>query len=158
MSAGAAGFGDPLPATGRILGIDLGEVRVGLALSDPGQVVASPAETLHVPRDQDGPAIDALADAAVRLEAAALVIGYPRRLDGREGAPAQRAKRFADALRTRTGLPTRLIDERFSTVEAERVLLDADVSRRDRKSSVDRVAASVLLQTVLESQRRDPAN
>ncbi len=154
----AAGFGDPLPTTGRLLGIDLGEVRVGLALSDPGQVVASPVETLHVPRDRDGPAIDALADAAVRLEAAALVIGYPRRLDGREGAPAQRAKRFADALRERTGLPTRLIDERFSTVEAERVLLDADVSRRDRKSSVDRVAASVLLQTVLESQRRDPAS
>jgi putative Holliday junction resolvase len=145
---------DELPLTGRLLAIDLGEVRIGLAVSDPGQVVASPAETVHVPRDQDGPTIDALADATVRHEAAGLVVGLPRRLDGRDGAAAQRARRLAAALGERTGLPVALVDERFTTVEAERVLVDADVSREDRKASVDRVAASVLLQTVLEGQRR----
>ncbi len=145
--------GDELPTTGRLLAVDLGEVRVGLALSDPGQVVASPAETLHVPRDQDAPLIDALVSAASRHEAAGIVIGYPRTLDGREGTAARRARAVADALRERTGLPVQLVDERFTTVEAERVLLDADLSRADRKDTVDRVAASVLLQSVLEAQR-----
>jgi putative holliday junction resolvase len=145
---------DALPLSGRLLAIDLGEVRIGLALSDPGQVVASPAETVHVPRDQDGPTIDALVDAAARHEATGLVVGLPRRLDGRDGAAAQRARRLGAALAERTGLPVALVDERFTTVEAERVLLDADVSRADRKDTVDRVAASVLLQTVLEAQRR----
>jgi putative holliday junction resolvase len=146
-------LGDELPLQGRLIGIDLGEVRIGIAVSDPGQVVASPAETLHVPREQDGPTIDALVDAARRHEAAGLVIGYPRRLDGREGAAAARARRFADRLRERTGLPTKLVDERFSTVEAERTLIEGDMSRQDRKGTVDRIAASVLLQPVLETQR-----
>ncbi len=149
-----AGHGDALPRRGRLLGIDLGEVRIGVAVSDPGQVVASPAETLHVPRDADGPAVEALADAAVRHDAAGLVVGYPRTLEGREGRAAGRARRFADELRRRTGLPVLLWDERFTTVEAERVLLEADLSRADRKDTIDRVAASVLLQAVLEAQRR----
>jgi len=146
--------GDALPDTGRLLAIDLGEVRIGLALSDPGQVVASPAETVHVPRDADGPTLTALVDAALRHEAVGIVVGYPRTLEGREGRAAARARSMADRLRERTGLPVALWDERFTTVEAERVLLDADLSRRDRKDTVDRVAASVLLQTVLEAQRR----
>ncbi len=152
-SAGHGGLGDRLPLTGRLLAIDLGEVRIGLALSDPNQVVASPAETLQVPRDADGPAVDALVNAVARHEGAGLVVGLPRRLDGGEDAPARRARWFADRLRTRTGLPVALRDERFTTVEAERVLLDADVSRAGRKDSIDRVAASVMLQGVLESQR-----
>jgi putative holliday junction resolvase len=142
-----------LPSEGRLIGIDLGEVRIGIAVSDPGQVVASPAETLHVPRNEDRPTLDALADAAARHEAAGIVIGDPRRLDGREGAGSSRARRFAEHLRERTGLPVVLWDERFTTVEAERVLLEGDVSRQGRKQTVDRVAASVLLQTVLEAQR-----
>ena len=156
--AGAAahpgGRGDVLPETGRLVGIDLGEVRIGVAVSDPGQVIASPAETLHVPRGADAPALDALAAAAARHEAVGLVVGYPRTLSGREGPAASRARRFADELRHRTGLPVLLWDERFTTVEAERVLLDADLSRADRKDTIDRVAASVLLQAVLEAQRR----
>lgn len=143
-----------LPPRGRLIAIDLGEVRIGIAVCDPGQVVASPAETLHVPRDNDAPAIHALADAAARHEAVGIVIGDPRRLDGREGAASGRARRFAVALRERTGLPVVLWDERFTTVEAERVLLQGDVSRAGRKEVVDRIAASVLLQTVLEAQRQ----
>lgn len=152
--AGSSGLGDELPLTGRLLAIDLGEVRVGLAVSDPGQVLASPAETLQVPRDAEGPTLDALVNAAARHEAAGLVVGLPRKLDGREDDAARRARRFADQLRDRTDLPVALQDERFTTVEAERVLLDADVSRDGRKASIDKVAASVLLQGVLETQRR----
>lgn len=154
MSGRRAPHGDELPLTGRLVAIDLGEVRVGLAVSDPGQVVASPAETLQVPRDADAPTVDALVKAAARHEAAALVVGLPRALDGSEGDAARRARWFADRLRERTLLPVALADERFTTVEAERVLLQADVSRSGRRSAVDQVAASVLLQTVLESQRR----
>ena len=149
---GARGLGD-LPTTGRLLAIDLGEVRVGLALSDPGQVLASPAETLEVPRNQDGPALDALVGAVERHEAAGLVVGMPKRLDGREGAAARRARWFAERLEQRTGLPVVLWDERFTTTEAERVMLDQDASRAERRSSIDRVAAAVLLQGVLESRR-----
>lgn len=152
-----SGHGDALPLEGRLLAIDLGEVRVGLSVSDPGQVLASPAETLHVPRNKDEPLLDALVNAIARHEAVGVVVGYPRTLEGREGAAAGRARRIADALRERTGLPVALVDERFTTVEAERVLLDADLSRADRKDTVDRVAASVLLQSVLESQRRHRA-
>jgi putative holliday junction resolvase len=143
-----------LPSTGRLLAIDLGEVRVGLALSDPGQVVASPAETLEVPRGQDGPALDALVGAAERHEAVGLIVGQPKLLDGREGDAAKRARWFAERLETRTGLPVVLWDERFSTTEAERVMLEQDASRAERRSSIDRVAAAVLLQGVLESRRR----
>lgn len=153
MSGRSKPLGDELPTSGRLLAIDLGEVRVGLAVSDPSQVVASPAETLQVPRDADGPTLDALVSAAERHEASGLVLGLPRRLDGGEDAPARRARWFADRLRERTGLPTRLHDERFTTVEAERVLLDGDVSRAGRKRAVDQLAASVLLQGVLEAQR-----
>jgi putative holliday junction resolvase len=153
VSRRRAGLGDELPLTGRLVAIDLGEVRIGIALSDPNQVVASPAETLHVPRDQEAPTLAALVDAVARHEAAGIVVGYPRRLDGREGSGAARARRVADALRERTGLAVMLWDERFTTVEAERVLLQGDVSRRDRKDTIDRVAASVLLQGVLEVQR-----
>lgn len=144
---------EQLPTTGRLVAIDLGEVRIGIAVSDPGQVVASPMETLYVPRGQFEPALDALVDAVTRHEAAGIVVGNPRRLDGREGAAAARARRFAEALSLRTGLAAVMVDERFSTVEAERILIDDDVSRAGRKNSIDRVAASVLLQTVLEQQR-----
>jgi putative holliday junction resolvase len=143
-----------LPTTGRLLAIDLGEVRVGLALSDPGQVVASPAETLEVPRGQDGPAVDALVGAAERHEAVGLIVGQPKQLDGREGDAARRARWFAERLAARTGLPVVLWDERFSTTEAERVMLEQDASRAERRTSIDRVAAAVLLQGVLESRRR----
>jgi putative holliday junction resolvase len=93
-------------------------------------------------------------NAAVRHEAEGLVVGLPRKLDGREDDAARRARWFAERLRARTGLPVALRDERFTTVEAERVMLDADVSRAGRKESIDKVAASVLLQGVLEQQRR----
>ncbi|GGI07341.1 putative pre-16S rRNA nuclease [Egicoccus halophilus] len=145
---------DELPTSGRLLAIDLGEVRIGLAVSDPTQTIASPSETLEVPRNQDGPALDGLVNAVGRHEVAGLVLGEPRQLDGSEGAPAQRARWFAERLRKRTGLPVALWDERFTTTEAERVMLAQDASRADRRASIDRVAASLILQSVLEAQRR----
>ncbi|MFA9445666.1 Holliday junction resolvase RuvX [Egicoccus sp. AB-alg6-2] len=147
-------FSDDLPTSGRLLSIDLGEVRIGLAVSDPTQTIASPAETLEVPRNQDGPALDALVNAVGRHDVAGVVVGEPRQLDGSEGPPAQRARWFAERLRERTGLPVALWDERFSTTEAERIMLAQDASRDERRRSIDGVAASLFLQSVLEAQRR----
>jgi putative Holliday junction resolvase len=80
------------------------------------------------------------------------VVGAPLGLDGREGDAVREARAVADVLRELTSLPVRLVDERFTTSEAERVLIDADVSRAGRRRVVDRVAASVLLQGVLRQQ------
>jgi putative holliday junction resolvase len=141
-----------LPLRGRILAVDLGTVRTGLACSDPDQIVASPIETLATPPDDDD-LITAIAAVVAEREAAGVVVGYPRTLAGREGSAARRAREVAEALRSRIAGPVVLWDERFTTTEAERVMLAQDASRRERRQAVDRVAASILLQTVLEAQR-----
>ncbi len=150
--------GDELPITGRLVVFDLGRVRVGVAVSDPGQIVASPSDTVDVAdldlgdrMDVDALA-DRLADVARVSEAAGVVVGAPLDLEGREGEAAREARAVADALRVASGLPVRLVDERFTTTEAERTLLEADVSRAGRRRVVDRVAAGVLLQGVLAAQ------
>ena len=150
--------GDGLPTTGRLVAFDLGRVRVGVAVSDPSQVVASPSDTIDVADLDRGDMMDVtaladrLADVARELAAAGIVVGAPLALDGHEGEAAREARAVADALRSATGLPVRLVDERFTTAEAERALLEADVSRAGRRKVVDRVAAGVLLQGVLAAQ------
>lgn len=141
-----------LPTTGRLLGVDLGDVRVGLAVTDAGQLVATPMETRDAHDDVDDQAAD-LAEAVADREVAAVVVGYPRTLAGREGPAAARARRVATALAERTQLPVVLWDERFTTVEAERVMLDQDASRRERRANIDRVAATLILQGVVEARR-----
>lgn len=150
--------GDALPTAGRLVAFDLGRVRVGVAVSDVSQVVASPADTLAVEDLDLGARMDVtglaarLAACAREREAVGIVIGAPLALDGHEGEAAREARAVADALREAVGLPVRLVDERFTTTEAERVLLAADVSRAGRRAAIDRVAASVLLQQVLGAQ------
>lgn len=144
---------DTLPLTGRLLGVDLGEVRVGLAISDPSQTIASTLDTLDVKRDDTHDMLEKVVAAVNAHDPAGVVVGLPRTLDGRDGAKGAKARRFATALHEAIGRPVALIDERFSTVEAERVLIGADVSRKKRKTVIDQVAASVVLQHALERQR-----
>lgn len=148
------GPADDLPLDGRLLAVDPGDVRVGLAVSDPGQVVAQPAEVVAVDdaRDLEAIATD-VAEVAAAREVVGIVVGWPRDMDGRETAPASRARRLADALRTATGLPVALWDERLTTVEAERAMIEGDASRARRKASIDPVAASIILRGVLEAHR-----
>ena len=148
------GPGDDLPLSGRLLAVDPGDVRVGLAISDPDQVVAQPADVLDVDDADDlgGIATDVAAAAGER-DVAGIVVGWPRDMDGRETAPATRARRLADAIRDSTGLPVGLWDERLTTVEAERAMLEGDVSRAGRRQRVDQVAASIILRGVLEAHR-----
>lgn len=141
-----------LPTTGRLLAVDVGDVRVGLAVSDTTQAVATPLDTVAGADDTSSVAAS-VADVARQRDASAVVVGYPRTMAGREGAAARRCRQVAEQVGDRTGLPVVLWDERFSTVEAERMLLDADLRRRRRREVVDRVAASLILQGVLEARR-----
>lgn len=134
---------------GRLLGIDYGSVRVGLAITDPDRILASPLATYQ----RSMPAADAEYFAAVAREAQAvgLVLGLPIHSDGRESDKSREARRFGEWLGAATGLPVVFWDERFSTVRAEEALLAGRLSPRDRKARRDRVAAQMILQAYLDA-------
>ena len=130
--------------------VDVGTVRIGIAASDPAGLLASPVET--VPRGRgDLARIKRIAEEREALE---VVVGLPRSLSGQSGPAAQHARRFAERLAKLMELvPVRLVDERLSTVSAERVLRDAGVGGRRRRSVVDQTAAVVILQSALDAER-----
>jgi putative Holliday junction resolvase len=140
---------------GRVLGVDLGEARIGLACSDPLQMLATPIEVLKAAgTDADA---DAVAAAAARHEVVAIVLGLPLDRHGQPGAQAEKTLAFAEALRARTALPVHTMDERFTTVIAHQVLRASGVKSRRQRAQVDKVAAAQLLQTWLDrnaAQRR----
>lgn len=132
--------------------MDLGDVRIGLALSDPEGRVATPLETLAVPDATDLDAVAAsLVDAARRHGARVIVVGLPRSLSGDEGEPARRAREIAARIARVGDLEVHLWDERLTTVEAERTMLAQGAKRRERRAALDRVAATLLLQTFLDA-------
>jgi putative Holliday junction resolvase len=138
--------------TGRVLGLDVGSRRLGVAVSDPTGTVASPLATLarRTP-DEDA---RALAGLAAEHEAAVVVVGLPVTLAGREGPAARAVRAYLEQLRSRLPeLDFRLADERLSTVAAERALVGGGVRRRARRAVVDQVAASLFLQAWLDATR-----
>ena len=136
----------------RWLGLDLGSKTIGVAVSDPGGVIARPLTQL--PRRGDAEDAARVAELVREQGAGGVVVGWPRRLDGSRGPEAQAAERFADALRS-AGVPrVTLWDERLTTVQAERALIAADLSRRRRRQVIDRMAAVLILQSFLEAARR----
>ena len=138
----------------RVVGIDLGSRRIGVAVSDGLGLTAQPRSTIT----RHGGLRDLVAIAQVVHEVGAdiIVLGLPLDCEGNEGDAARRARDFAVRLGAHLALPIELIDESFSTVEAEEVLLAADVSRKRRKEVVDKMAAAVILQRWLDL-RRGPA-
>ncbi|HSF18313.1 MAG TPA: Holliday junction resolvase RuvX [Vicinamibacteria bacterium] len=134
----------------RVMGIDLGERRIGVALSDEGGVIASPRETLE--RKGNRRDIPHLLDMARRENVGEILVGMPLSLDGSEGAQARKVARFVEALRAETDLTVTTWDERLSTVSAERTLLEADLSREKRRRAIDRVAAAIILQSYLDQK------
>ncbi len=131
----------------RTLGVDLGTVRVGLALSDPGGILASPLAVL--PRSAD--LLDRLADVVLEHDVEAVVVGLPRSLDGRERQAARGARAEARLLAERLDVPVHLQDERLTTVVAHASLAASGRNGRQRRGSVDASAAAVLLQSWLDS-------
>ena len=138
--------------TGRVLALDVGTRRLGVAVSDPTGTVASPLAT--IPRRTPAEDAAALAALAAEQDAATVVAGLPVTLAGQEGPAARAVRAYLDELRPLLGgLAIELADERLSTVAAERALVGGGVRRRDRRQVVDQVAASVFLQTWLDGRR-----
>lgn len=135
---------------GRRLGIDPGEARIGVAVSDPSGILASPVET--VPRgDGDVARLVALAE---EYEVAVVYVGLPRSLAGGEGPSAARVRAFVETLAPALGArAVRLVDERMSTVTAENVLRERGKSGKKRRAVVDQAAAVVILQSALDAER-----
>jgi putative Holliday junction resolvase len=138
---------------GRVLGVDLGSRRIGLALSDPGRRIASPFSVLRRAKQQVDDHRDIVA-AARENGAVAIVVGLPISLSGDLGPAARATLAEVEALRaTAAPLPVETHDERLTTVTAERSLQEARMGREARRQVVDKVAAAVMLQSWLESNR-----
>ena len=136
----------------RLIGIDLGSKTIGLALSDVELTLASPFGSLK--RGKLKANVAEILAIAGKENAGGLVVGLPLSMDGTAGPAAQAASDWALALSVATGLPAALFDERLSSVAANRFLISgADVSRRKRAGSVDRLAATLILQAALDASR-----
>lgn len=136
---------------GRVLAVDLGTVRVGLALSDPLRITGQPMGRL--PRRALRDDLRALVDLVHANDVTAVVVGHPLLMSGIAGERALDAQEFAERLRAEVRCPVVLWDERLTTVQAERALLEGNVSRRNRREVVDSAAAALLLQSWLDAQK-----
>jgi len=130
------------------MGLDVGSRRIGVAISDELGIAAQP---LCVVLTGPGDPVEEILRLCAEREAAEVVVGLPLSLGGQDrGTSSRRARAFGERLARESGLPVVYRDERFSTAEAERVLLEADVRRKDRKAVVDKVAAALILQGHLD--------
>ena len=137
-------------SAGRVLALDPGARRVGVAVSDPLGITAQPHAVLD---GRDPGLMEGIARMAAELGVERIVVGLPISLNGSEGPAAAAAREFAARVAAATGLPVVMADERFTSVSAERVLVDAGLSGRRRRAVRDRVAAAVLLQAYLDGGR-----
>jgi putative Holliday junction resolvase len=135
--------------TGVRLGVDVGEVRIGVARSDPSGLIATPLETVRR-GSGDLARLAALAEEHAAVE---IVVGLPRSLGGGEGPAAAKARDFAQSLARAVPVPVRLCDERLSTVTAEAQLRDQGRKGQRRRAVVDQAAAVVILQNALDTER-----
>ncbi len=143
-----ADFVATLPSRGALMGLDLGEKTIGVAVSDTWRRIATPLETVR--RVKFGADAAALLALAGPRGIAGIVLGLPRNMDGSEGPRCQSTRAFARNLSRLTDIPITFQDERLSTVAAERALLEADTSRRRRAEVIDHVAAGYILQGFLD--------
>jgi putative holliday junction resolvase len=136
---------------GRVMGLDVGDVRIGVAVSDPLGIIAQPHSVIKCSSpEQDIEAVRAL---AAELGVLRLVVGLPLNREGQPGPQAEKVLAFVERLRAVVNVEIAMQDERFSTAAAQRMLIEADVSRKGRKKVVDKIAAHHILQTHLDRQR-----
>ena len=136
--------------TGRILALDLGHKRIGVAVSDPGRAIAQPLCVIECAgRDQD---VRAIGQLAAQQEATLIVLGLPRRSDDTIGPEAEKALAFAKRLTRVLGLPVALVDEWETTVEAQELLISGGASRARRRQVVDKLAAALILRRYLDGR------
>jgi putative Holliday junction resolvase len=135
----------------RVMGLDLGSKTIGVAVSDELGLTAQPVLTLR--RSGLRPDLAGIKQLASEHSVQQIVLGLPLNMDGTEGPMAKAAREFGAALEAKIGLPVEFWDERLSTAAAERALLEGDVSRKKRREVIDRLAASIILQSWLEARR-----
>lgn len=136
---------------GRVMALDLGGQRIGVALTDSLRVLASPLTTLRAqPR---AAAIQQIAALIASNEVSELVVGLPLTLGGEIGPQAKLVQEFVEALRPHIGVPIHLLDERLTSVEAERMMVEMGLKREQRKARIDEVAASLILRDFIEAGR-----
>ncbi|HEY5939256.1 MAG TPA: Holliday junction resolvase RuvX [Gemmatimonadales bacterium] len=141
-----------IPPAGRLLALDWGELRIGLALSDESQVLATPLETLQRREGKRLP-MPRLLELVALHNPVGVVVGLPLSLEGTEGDSAIAAREMAATVTRRTGLPLELWDERMSTARALAAIREQGGSTRGRKADVDALAAAVLLQHFLDARK-----
>lgn len=134
----------------RILGLDYGDKRIGVALSDAFGWTAQGLEMIE--RKREGDEFRRIAELVKEHEVEAVVVGLPKNMNGTIGPRGEICMAFAEELRQTLSMPVHLWDERLTTVAAERTLLEADVSRKKRKQVIDKMAAALLLQNYLDSR------
>ena len=136
---------------GRIMALDVGNVRIGIAVSDLMGIIANPLETYT---RKGNLAIDAqyIADLAKQKEVTLFISGLPLSLAGGENQQTLKTREFIDELQKHTDIPVKYLDERFTTLSAERVLIQGNVRRENRKKVIDKVAATIILQNYLDSK------
>lgn len=135
----------------KIMAVDLGKARTGLAVCDQGEMLASPLVVL--PSYNQEKLLDQIADLAVEHRIEQMVVGLPLNMDGSQGESAQNALAFAELLREKTGLPVDMKDERGTTISAHNYLNVTDTRGKKRKAVVDAVAATIILQDYLDYRR-----
>ena len=143
----------PIPETGRLAGIDYGTVRIGLALSDPERILASPYENYQ--RRSIEKDAQFFADFVQDEKIVGLVIGLPVHTDGRESQKSEEAREFGSWLCQTTGTPIDFFDERFTSAFAHEILGAAGMTNKKKKKRLDMIAAQIMLTAYLESGRKD---
>lgn len=133
---------------GRVLGIDHGDTRIGIALSDPTEFLASPLCVL----DSTNAGLDQIIALIAEHQVEKMVVGLPRNMDGSYGSATEKVRKFIEKLKARTGVPVFEWDERLSTVSAHNALREAGLDGKQRKGVVDKVAAQIILQNYLDAQ------
>jgi putative Holliday junction resolvase len=142
------------PEYGRILALDVGERRIGVALSDLSRTLATPYITIHATPVHIF--FKKLSQIITQEDVCQIVVGLPISLNGQEGPQAQRIRAFIETLTTQVTLPIATCDERYTSAEAERIMIEAGLRPEQRKARIDEVAASIILQDYLTSLRQPP--
>ncbi|MCM1533948.1 MAG: Holliday junction resolvase RuvX [Corallococcus sp.] len=137
---------------GRIMALDVGDVRIGVAVSDLMEIIANPLET-YVRKGNMSVDAEYIAKLAKSKDVSLLISGLPLSLNGEENEQTRKTREFIDELTKQTAIPVKYIDERFTTISAERVLIMGNVRRENRKKVIDKVAATIILQNYLDSKR-----
>ncbi len=135
----------------RILALDVGDIRIGIAVSDIMGIIANPLETYNRKKTDDD--FDYIVNLCKEREVGEIVVGLPLSMNAQENVQTEKTRLFVETLKTKTDIPIKYVDERLTSVAAERLLIDGGVRRENRKKVIDKVAATLILQSYLDFKK-----